>query len=75
MTDRVSALTVVLDQDIRVDDVEFIMNAIRAIRHVQSVKPIVSDWKLHVAEERVRREIYEKIFDVVYPDRHKKDGK
>ncbi len=73
MTDRVAALTVVLDEDIRIDDVEFIVNAIKAIRHVQSVKPIVSNWEVHVAEERVRREIYAKIFDIVYPDRHKKD--
>ncbi len=73
MTDRVAAFTVVLDQNIRIDDVEFIVNAIKAIRHVQSVKPIVSNYELHIAEERVRREIYGKIFDIVYPDRHKKD--
>ena len=73
MTDRVAALTVVLDTDIRVDDVEHIINAIRMIKHVQSVKQHIAEWELHVAEERVRRDIYEKIFDVVYPDRHKKD--
>lgn len=68
MTDRVSAFIVTLDQDIRVDDMEFILNAVRALRHVQSVKPFVATWESHVAEERVRKDLGEKLLKVIYPD-------
>lgn len=72
MTDRIAAFTVVLEKNMRDDDVEFIINAIKAIKHVLSVKPHVAKWELHVAEERVRSEIHEKLFAVIYPDVHKK---
>lgn len=68
MTDRISAFIVTLDQDIREDDVEFILNAVRAIKHVQSVKPLVKSWENHVAQERVRQEIGEKLLKVIWPD-------
>lgn len=38
MTDRVKGLYVALDQDIRVDDVEPLMNAIRTLRNVSAVE-------------------------------------
>ena len=37
MTDRLNALTVSLDRDIREDDAEVIINAIKAIRGVNGV--------------------------------------
>ena len=53
MTDRVRTLTVVLDQDMRVDDVEIVTSAISMIRHVQSVTtgtPVdMKDWGARIA--------------------------
>lgn len=43
MTDRVDAFTIVLDKDVREDDVEFILNAIRMIKGVMSVEPHIAD--------------------------------
>ena len=40
MTDRIHALTVVLDEDMRIDDAEPLVQAIRMMRHVADVQPI-----------------------------------
>lgn len=65
MTDRFDSLTVVLERDTREDDAEAIIQAIRMIKGVLSVKPHVADLQTHIAQERVRREITEKIWQVV----------
>lgn len=55
MTDRFHAFTVVLDRDIREDDAEPIVAAIKMIKGVQSVEPHVVDLEDHSARvpERV----------------------
>lgn len=67
MTDRLKGVYVVFDQDIREDDAEAILNAIRMVRHVQSVEPIVANIEDHFARDRVRRELGQKILDILYP--------
>lgn len=67
MTDRYNALTVVLDRDIRSDDAEAIINAIRQIRGVLAVDPHVADMADHVAVARVRAELTEKLWGVLHP--------
>lgn len=67
MTDRFNSLTVVLDRDIREDDAEALLNAIRQLRGVLSVTGNVSDVGSHIAEERVRRELGDKLWEVLYP--------
>jgi len=57
MTDRIHALTVVLDRDYRDDDVEHITKAIEMIRGVASVDLHVTQMEDHMARERVRREL------------------
>ena len=52
MTDRISSFTVTLDHDMRVDDVEFVINAIKAIKHVRSVVPKVANIEQYLAQER-----------------------
>lgn len=62
MTDRISYLTVVLTHDIRADEVEAVMEAIRQNRHVLAVaagEP-VSPME-YVARERVKSELLEKV--------------
>lgn len=67
MTDRYNALTIVLDRDIRDDDAQHIINAIEMLRGVISVTPNVVDISDHVAEQRVRRELGQKLLDILYP--------
>lgn len=67
MTERYNALTIVLDRDIRKDDARPLIGAIRMLRGVASVTPNVTDICDHVAQERVRRELGEKLLAVVYP--------
>lgn len=62
MTDRYNAFTVVLDRDIRDDDAESIITAIRMVRGVLSVDPVVADTASWVAENRVRRDIETRIY-------------
>ena len=56
MTDRIHALTVVLDRDMRDDDVECVVDAIRMIRFVASIDTHVTDLRDHQARVRVNRE-------------------
>lgn len=69
MTDRVNALTVVLDRDIRVDDVEAIANAIRQLRHVADVVQNVASMSDHIAETRAKMDLEKKLWAVLCPDR------
>ena len=62
MTDRIKGFTVALDKDIRIDDVEFIMNAIKMIRGISNVEPLVVDSNDFVARSRYRNEVLEKIY-------------
>lgn len=67
MTDRIKGVIVTLDQDYREDDVEKIVSAIYQIKGVRSVKSLVSNLEQHIAEERVRHEIGQKLMAVLYP--------
>ena len=67
MTDRYNSLTVVLEKDFRDDDAEHLINAIKMIKGVLSVKGNISDYSDLVAEERVRRELVAKLWEVIHP--------
>jgi hypothetical protein len=67
MTDRFHSLTVVLAHDIRDDDAESIMTAIRQLRGVINVSGIVADTNSHMALERARFELADKLWGVLYP--------
>ena len=67
MNDRIHALTVVLDHEVRDDDLESTINAIRHIRFVMKVVPQVADPDLYAVEMRVRRELGDKLHAVLYP--------
>lgn len=69
MTDRFNSLTVVLDADIRDDDAEPILAAIRQLRGVLSVTGNVADLASHVANQRAKHELGQRLMDVVYPER------
>lgn len=67
MTDIFNALVVILDKDMREDDAETLLTAIRQLRGVLSVSGNISDINSHIAEQRVKSELANKLFEVVYP--------
>lgn len=66
MTDRASGFFVTLDDDYRIGDevtgADRIRDAIAMIKGVASVDPAVSDWALHVAQERAEQNIRERLW-------------
>lgn len=71
MSDRLKGIVVTFKNDIKDEDAEDILTAIRMVKGVLSVKPLITNYEQHIAEERVRHEIHKQLFDIVYPDRHK----
>lgn len=65
MTDRHQGYIVTLTDDFREDDAEAIINAIRMVKGVASVTPIVADYEAHMARARVRSQVADLIRDVV----------
>jgi hypothetical protein len=73
MTDRVVSLTVILDQEYRVDDVERLVEAIQMIRGVAHVeKGPVASVDTWFALTNVRQELLPKIIDLFNYDKFKK---
>ena len=68
MTDRYNAFLVILEHDIRSDDAEATINAIRQIKGVLNVQPHVADFDEAIAESRIRNELHKKLFRVIYPE-------
>jgi len=67
MTDRFNILTVVLDHDIRNDDAEPILTAIKQLRGVLTVAGNVADPIAFMAEERARMMLIEKLVTIIEP--------
>ena len=65
MTDRYNALTVILEKDIREDDAEALLNAIRQLRGVLSVTGNVANLDNHIIEKRVKIELIKKLLDML----------
>jgi hypothetical protein len=65
MTDRVKGLVVTFDRDIRVDDIEAIVNAISMIKGVAGVEPSIADTSDQMARMRVRSELLDKFFKFI----------
>lgn len=62
MTDRINAFVVILDQDVRDDDAQAIINAIRQLKGVLDVQPHVAGFEDAIAETRVRHELRQKLW-------------
>jgi hypothetical protein len=72
MTTRLKGFVVALEHDIRSDDAESIKSALEQIRGVLTVKPIESASEDMIVEQRVRRELGQKLWAVICPE--KKEG-
>ena len=66
MTDRFNTLTVVLERDIREDDAEALLTAILQLRGVLSVSGDVADPAAYMAEERAKRQLGKKLWEVLH---------
>ncbi len=66
MTDRIDALTVVLERDTRDDDVEALVNAIKQMRNVADVALNVADVTSYSARARVQSELGPAFFQVLH---------
>ena len=63
MTDRYNSVIVTFDRDIRSDDAEPIINALKMISGVVSVDPVVSDMEHHSAKQQALHELRMKLWD------------
>lgn len=63
MTDRHAAYIVVLKNDTRDDDAEPILNALRMIKGVAKVEPVIADHDIQIAEARVDQQWRERIWN------------
>lgn len=69
MTDRYNAFTVVLENNIRSDDAQSLIEAIKHFRGVLAIQPHVADLDSYVAESRAKSELTQKLFDVLARDK------
>jgi|GEM_PF-1793986 len=75
MTDRVHALTVILEREYRDDDVEAIVNAIKMMRGVLDVKPhIIEDIDFYSSREQAKFELRQEMREVLWPGIAKRKG-
>jgi hypothetical protein len=65
MSDRYNSLIVYLEKDLKDEDAEPLIEAIKQFRGVLGVQPNVSDMLTHLAEERARRELIDKLWKVL----------
>lgn len=69
MTDRHAGYLVTLGEDIRDDDAQAILKAICLIKGVIVAEPIVADPLGMIAENRARRDLWNKMMDLLAKDR------
>lgn len=65
MTDHIKGLIITFERDIREDDVDPIIEAIQMVRGVADVSRSVADSRDHMNRERIRREMREKLWEVL----------
>ena len=65
MTDRLKGFVVILESDLRSDDAEDTINAIKQIKGVLSVDPIPHKIDDYLIYQRVKRELIDKLWEVL----------
>lgn len=66
MTNRISGLYVILEEDMREDDIEVLINAIKLFKKVASVEKNLANFDTVIAEVRARQDLAKKMFDILY---------
>lgn len=72
MTTRHAAYIVTLADDIRDDDDEHIINALRMVKGVIAVTPVPANYEIGIAWERANHEWRQRLLDLM--DQVRKDG-
>lgn len=72
MTNRLKGFYVVLESDVREDDAEPILNALRMVKGVLSVDPVETAPVDHFERTRIEMEFREKLWKALEPDKDKK---
>lgn len=68
MSDRIDALTVILDKPLRLEQITPLANAIRQMNGVLEVIPLIREAPATaIAEQRVHHELYAKVLKVLEP--------
>lgn len=67
MTDRVKALTVVLDADYREDDIQALVDAIKMMRCVAGVETHITDLQDYTARAHVRAQLLKGVIEAFNP--------
>jgi hypothetical protein len=65
MSTRLKGLTIALEGDIREDDAENIILAIKQIRGILDVTPIEADSNDWINRSRIKSELQKKLWDIV----------
>lgn len=65
MTDRYSGVLVTFEKDIREDDAQSLINAIKMIKGVISVDPQISDHEHLMAKSQAKHELIQSLFQVL----------
>lgn len=65
MSDRINSVTVVLNREIREDDCEPLLIAIRMIKGVLRVTPNIADSSEYMAIERAKEDLRHKLWGVI----------
>jgi hypothetical protein len=68
VTDRLKGVVVTFETDLRTDDAEAIIEAIKMLRGVATVSPSVTDISDHMNRMRVRQELGQALWKVLYPE-------
>lgn len=67
MTDRHTGYVIVLEKNMRDDDARTTIDAIKHIRGVLDVKPIINTAESMIAETRAERVVQQKVLDALFP--------
>ena len=73
MTDRYTALTVILEAPKRDDDCESLITAIKQMRGVLDVKPRIATHEIYAATERARHDLGQRLWRVLWPSEGERD--
>ncbi len=65
MSERVKGFVVTLEKDVRLDDVELLMQTIRYMRGVANVEPSLVDSSDWINQKRVKTELREKMYKFI----------
>lgn len=65
MTDRISHLVVGLDDNIREDEIDAVVTALRMVKRVIDVRPVVADYAETLALMRVRTQVLGRLYDAI----------